>query len=105
MITGQTRFNLKVFQIDKSYYEFKDASTKEIIEIIQNNHEKKLRHKFGDFDLIKPQVTYQKEGKFQFWSYCYNQPKEKYYWKLFLPENLTENQNFEIIEFSFVLFY
>ncbi|EMQ94990.1 hypothetical protein D778_00175 [Xanthomarina gelatinilytica] len=104
MIAGQTRFNLKIFQIDKSYYEFKEATAKEIIEIIQNNHEKKLRHKFGDLDLIKPEVTYQKDDNFQFWSYCYNQPKEKYYWKLFLPENLTENQNFEIIEFSFVLF-
>lgn len=104
MIAGQTKFNLKIFQIDKSYYEFKDASDKEIIEIIQNNHEKKLRHKFQDLTLIKPEVKYQKDGKFKFWSYCYNQPKEKYYWKLFLPENLTENQNFEIIEFSFVLF-
>jgi hypothetical protein len=52
MIAGQTKFNLKIFQIDKSYYEFKDASDKEIIEIIQNNHEKKLRHKFEDLTLI-----------------------------------------------------
>jgi uncharacterized protein (TIGR04141 family) len=104
MIVGQTRFNLKIFQIDKSYYEFKDSSAKEIIEIIQANHEKKLRHKFDDLTLIKPEVKYEKDGKFKFWSYCYNQPKEKYYWKLFLPENLTENQNFDIIEFSFVLF-
>ena len=35
MIAGHTRFNLKIFQIDKSYYEFKDASAKEIIVIIQ----------------------------------------------------------------------
>lgn len=104
MIAGQTRFNLKIFQIDKSYYEFKDSSAKEIVEIIQANHEKKLRHKFDDLTLIKPEVKYEKDGKFKFWSYCYNQPKEKYYWKLFLPENLTENQNFDIIEFSFVLF-
>lgn len=104
MIAGQTKFNLKIFQIDRSYYEFKDASVSEIIDIIKANHEKKIRHKFKDITIVDPKITIQTEGKYKFWSYCYNQPKEKYYWKLFLPENLTENQNFDIIEFSFVLF-
>jgi len=104
MITGETKFNLKIFQLDKSYYEFKDKSASEIIEIIRVNHDKKLRHKFDDLRIIKPEVSHQKEEDFEFWSYCFNQPKEKFYWKLFLPEKLTENQNFEIVEFSFVLF-
>lgn len=104
MISGKTKFNLKIFQLDKSYYEFKGKSSSQIIEIIKSNHEKKLRHKFEDLSQIKPEISHQRDGEFEFWSYCYNQPKEKYYWKLFLPENLTKNQNFEIVEFSFVLF-
>lgn len=104
MISGETKFNLKIFQIDKSYYQFKDKSDEEIIEIIKENHEKKLRHKFKDLSLIRPTIIHQSDLDFEFWSYCFNQPKEKFYWKLFLPEHLTENHNFEIVEFSFVLF-
>jgi len=104
MISGNTKFNLKIFQIDKSYYEFDNKSSSEIIDIIKDNHEKHLRHKFESLELIKPEIKYQKYDDFEFWSYCYNQPKKKYYWKLFLPESLTENQNFNIVEFSFVLF-
>jgi uncharacterized protein (TIGR04141 family) len=104
MIPKETKFNLKIFQLDKSYYEFIDKSTEEIIEIVKNNHEKKLRHKFKDLTVIKPVLSQQIDKEFEFWSYCYNQPKEKFYWKLFLPEKLTENHNFEIVEFSFVLF-
>lgn len=104
MISGGAKFNLKIFQIDKTYYEFKDKSPQEIIDIIKDNHEKMLLHKYDSLDLAKPQITHEIDNKYEFWSYCYNQPKEKYYWKLFLPESLTENQNFEVIEFSFVLF-
>lgn len=104
MISSKTKFNLKIFQIDKSYHEFKGESAEKIIEIIKDNHEKKLRHKFEDLKDIKPQITYEKDGKFEFWSYGFNQPKEKYYWKLFLPDSLTKDQNFEITEYSFVLF-
>ena len=101
---GQTKFDLKVFLIDKSYYEFRGKSNQEIIDIIRDNHEKKLRHKFDDFELVKPQIEHLKEDPFEFCSYCFNQPKEKYYWKIFLPEELTASQNFDIVEFSFVLF-
>ncbi len=104
MIAGETKFNLKIFLIDKSYYEFKNKSNSDIIEIIRDNHDKKLRHKFNDLTLIKPEISHQRDEDFEFWSYCFNQPKEKFYWKLFLPENLTEKHNFEIVEFSFVLF-
>lgn len=104
MISEQTKFNLKVFQIDKTYHKFKNETPEKIIEIIQENHEKKLRHKFEDLTGIEPKISYQEDGKFKFWSYCFNQPKEKYYWKIFLPEKLTEDQNFQITEFSFVLF-
>lgn len=98
------KFDLKIFLIDQSYYEFRNKSNQEIIDIIKDNHEKKLRHKFDDLTLIKPEITHINEDPFVFWSYCFNQPKEKFYWKIFLPDELTESQNFDIVEFSFVLF-
>lgn len=104
MISEGAKFNLKIFQIDKTYYEFKNKTPQEIIDIIRDNHEKMLLHKYESLELIKPNITHEIDNKYEFWSYCYNQPKEKYYWKLFLPDSLTENHNFEVIEFSFVLF-
>ncbi|XOV68692.1 MAG: DUF6119 family protein [Fluviicola sp.] len=98
------KFDLKVFLIDKSYYEFRGKSNQEIIDIIKDSHEKLLRHKFDDFELVKPKIEYHRDDPFEFWSYCFNQPKEKFYWKIFLPDELTESQNFDIVEFSFVLF-
>lgn len=98
------KFDLKIFQIDKTYIEFRKKSSQEIIDIILNNHEKKFRHKYKDFKIADPKLIHKTEGRFEFWSYCYNQPTEKFYWKIFLPEELTEKQNFEVVEFSFVLF-
>ncbi|PBQ34578.1 hypothetical protein CNR22_23295 [Sphingobacteriaceae bacterium] len=73
---------------------------------IKENHIKKLRHKFANLDLklVNPQITTHEDGDFKFWSYCYRQPKEKFYWKVFLPDVLTQNQNFDVVEFSYVLF-
>ena len=106
MISGETKFNLKIFQIDKSYYEFKNKSNSDIIEIIKNNHEKKLRHKFNDLTLIKPEISYQSDGDFEFWSYCFNQPKEKFYWKLFYQKTLQRNIILKLLNsLSYCSFY
>ncbi|MBL7934326.1 MAG: hypothetical protein JNM51_00780, partial [Bacteroidia bacterium] len=104
MEPGTSKFDLKIFLIDKTYYEFREKNNQEIIDIIKSNHEKKLRHKKTNFSIVKPEISYQKDEEFEYWSYCFNQPKEKFYWKLFLPEELTESQNFDVVEFSFVLF-
>lgn len=102
------KFNIdfKIFKIDKNFYDLRDKNYDEIIEIIKDNHLKKLRHKFKDFDIsiVNPKITTLKEGVFDFRAYYFSQPKEKFYLKVFLPKELTENQNFDIIEFSYVLF-
>lgn len=100
------KIDFKIFKIDKTFYELRDKSYNEIIDIIKDNHLKKLRHKFKDFDikLVNPEISSLKDGDFNFRSYCFRQPKEKFYLKVFLPEELTEDQNFDIVEFSFVLF-
>lgn len=100
------KIDLKIFKIDKNFYDLRDKSYNEIIDIIKDNHLKKLRHKFKDFDIkiVNPEITTLKDGDFDFKAYCFRQPKEKFYLKVFLPNELTENQNFDIIEFSYVLF-
>jgi len=100
------KIDLKIFKLNNSFYEFKDKSTQERIDLIKDNHLKKLRHKY-DLDEhhgLRPTISHSVEGDFELWSYCYNQPKDQFYWKLFLPESLSDGQNFEITEFSFVLF-
>lgn len=104
MTLNNIRFNLKVFQIEQNHFLIKGKSTNEIIEFIRENHKKGLQAEDSDLDVIKPNLKYHTEEEFEFYSYCYNQPKSQNYWKLFLPDELGDDQNFEIVEFSFVLF-
>lgn len=98
------KFNLKIFLINKSFFPLKGKTNKEIIEYIKDNHKKGLHAQETDFNVVKPTLNHFAEKYFEFYSYCYNQPKDQKYWKLFLPDKLGDNQNFEIVEFSFVLF-
>jgi len=100
------KIDFKIFKIDKNFYDLREKNYDEIIEIIKENHLKKLRHKFKDFDIkiVNPEISTLIDGDFDFKAYCFRQPKEKFYLKVFLPDELTENQNFDIIEFSYVLF-
>ncbi len=98
------KFNLKIFQIDKNYFEITGKSTKEIISEIRDNHKKGLKAEELDLKVVKPSLKYHQEADFDFYTYCYNQPKKLDYWQAFLPNELVDDGNFEIIEFSFVLF-
>src|SRR5690606_29486656 len=79
-------------------------ANKEIVEHIRDNHKKALHAEETDLQVAKPALNHFTETDFEFYTYCYNQPKTQNYWKLFLPDELVEDQNFEIVEFSFVLF-
>jgi uncharacterized protein (TIGR04141 family) len=105
-IKKKFKIDFKIFKIDKNFYDLREKNYDEIIEIIKENHLKKLRHKFKDFDIkiVNPEISTLIDGDFDFKAYCFRQPKEKFYLKVFLPDELTENQNFDIIEFSYVLF-
>lgn len=98
------KFNLKIFLIDKNFYPLKGKNNNEIIESIKDNHKKGLHAKETDLEIVKPTLNHFIENDLEFYTYCYNQPKTQNYWKLFLPDELADNQNFEIVEFSFVLF-
>ncbi|MGV0827560.1 DUF6119 family protein [Empedobacter brevis] len=100
------KIDLKIFKIDKFFYELREKKFEEIIEIIKDNHLKKLRHKHKDLNMeeFDLKITKYDEDEFYFWSYSFRLSKEKYYWKAFLPDKLTEKHNFDIVEFSYVLF-
>jgi len=54
--------------------------------------------------IVKPSLEKFEDEEYTFYTYCYNQPKYQNYWKLFLPDELVKDQNFDLVEFSFVLF-
>jgi uncharacterized protein (TIGR04141 family) len=98
------RFNLKIFQIDRNFYELLNKTSQEIVEIIRENHKKGLKAEDQDFEVVKPSLKSHIEGDFEFWTYAYNQPKELSYWESFLPNELSKDVDFKTVEFSFVLF-
>lgn len=104
MALKNIKFNLKIFQIDKLHYELKDLDSEEIIELVRLNHKKNLHANEEDLSIVKPSLEKFEDGEYTFYTYCYNQPKDQNYWKLFLPDELVKDQNFDLVEFSFVLF-
>ncbi|MDP5202134.1 DUF6119 family protein [Flavobacterium sp. DG2-3] len=98
------KFNLKIFKINKLYFDFKNKFNEEIIEIIRENHKKHIHANNEDLSLVKPNLEKFEDDDFIFYTYCYNQLKDQNYWKLFLPDELIKDQNFDLVEFSFVLF-
>lgn len=104
MALKNIKFNLKIFQIDKLHYELKDLDNEGIIELIRENHKKHLHANKEDMNIVKPSLEKFEDNDYTFYTYCYNQPKDQNYWKLFLPDELVKDQNFDLVEFSFVLF-
>jgi hypothetical protein len=99
-----TKFNFKIFQIDKFHFELKGKSNDEIVEKIRDNHKNHLLSKGSiEPNSKKPFDKYVIED-YTFYTYTYNHLKDQNYWKIFLPDELSINQDFQIIEFSFVLF-
>lgn len=101
---NEIKFSLKVFLINKNYFELKEKSNKEIIELITLNHKRSLHAEEVDLEIVKPKLNNHVEEKFEFYTYCYNQTKTQDYWRLFLPDELGKDQDFDVIEFSYVLF-
>ena len=104
MSLTKTNFNLKIFSIDKNHYDLINKNEKEIITIIRDNHKRFMHANGDDPEVVKRSINSYVEDDIEFYSYCYNQPKDQNYWKIFLPDELSKNQKFDLIEFSFVLF-
>lgn len=98
------KFNLKIFSINSSYYELIGQDFTQIVNTITQNHKKHLHAAGVNYDQFKSPVQFFTEGDFNFANYCYNERKNQNYWTFFLPSQLAANQNFDLIEFSHVLF-
>lgn len=104
MKTDDIKFNLKIFSIDLKHYELIGKTIEEVVTVITNNHKKHLFASKIDFDQFKSPLHCLDEKGFKFYSYCYNEIKNQNYWKFFLPAELSADQNFDLIEFSHVIF-
>jgi len=105
MTLKNVRFSLKIFSIDKMYYEFKNKNNDEIIGVIEKNHKNYIHAKGNNLAIVNPILEMHESKDFKFYTYYYNQPKDQNYWKLFLPDELTNSsQTFKLLELSFVLF-
>lgn len=98
------KFNLKIFSINSSYYELIGQNFAQIVNTITQNHKKHLHASGVNYDQFKSPIQFFTEGDFTFANYCYNERKNQNYWTSFLPSQLAANQNFDLIEFSHVLF-
>ena len=93
--------NIKIYQIDTTFYEFVNKKTsKQIILHIINSHRYKIKkEKFENLDIastIIDNVTY--------YMYRYDESERQSIWKNYLPNKITENQNFDTKKVSFVIF-
>lgn len=95
--------NLKIFSLDKNHHSLRGKKPDDVIQEIVSNHKNKL---FQINSAAKADSLLEKyyDGDFKVWSYCFNHTKDNYHWKAFLPSEFGSKQNFEIVEFSYVLF-
>lgn len=92
---------IKIFQIDKDFYELKNKGSNEsIIQYIVDEH----RIKVDDIDKIGEAIPRVEYDDVIYYSYVYNEPIQDSYWQSFLPSRISQNHNFEIQKISFVLF-
>lgn len=92
---------VKIFGIDKDFYELKTINSNEkIIQHIVDKHRKLVK----DSKSIGKPIPGVSQDKVTYYSYVYNETIKDSYWKKYLPSSITENQNFEIKKLSFTLF-
>lgn len=91
---------IKIFQIDKTFFEIRNLSNEKIINYISNCHRIKVK-KYNEQNKELPKLE---KDNTTYYSYTYNELLKDSYWKMFLPSEFTEKENFEVQQLSFVLF-
>lgn len=94
-------YDIKIYQIDTTHYEFKEndlVSNAEIINYIVKKHKEKVNDPDVNF-LLFPNVI----NGIEYYTYSYTEEKETY-WKDFIPQTLSEAHDFSVKLISFVLF-
>ncbi|WP_321316499.1 DUF6119 family protein [Labilibaculum sp.] len=98
---SKTSSEIKIFQIDKLFYELKSlGSNEKIVNFIVDRHREKVKDK-KSIGIPTPQC---KTDTITYYSYVYNEKIKDSYWKIFLPTSITESHDFQIQKISFVLF-
>lgn len=96
-------YDIKIFQIDTDFYEFKKHNLKtnaEIINYIVKEHRKKVK----DIDNLNIKLLPTLINDVSYYTYVYNEEEKDAFWKNFIPESLSQNLIFKVQRLSFTLF-
>lgn len=94
-------YDIKIYQIDTTHYEFKKNelnSNADIINYVVKKHRQKVNKADENFRLFPNTI----DG-IEYYTYSYTEEKETY-WKNFIPETLSKTHDFSVKLISFVLF-
>ncbi|MBZ4033448.1 hypothetical protein K6T82_01630 [Flavobacterium sp. 17A] len=98
---SDAKYEIKIFQIDKTFYEFHTLNTTvEIIQHIVDTH----RNNIGDIASIGILIPVQSIDSVNYYTYVYNENEKESHWASFLPTGITENETFTIQQLSLALF-
>jgi hypothetical protein len=96
-------YEIKIFQIDKSFYEFKKhnlQNNEQIINYIINEH----RIKVKDIENYNKEIVPVLIDDVYYFTYVYNEEEKDAFWKKFIPESLSNNLVFKVQQLSFAMF-
>jgi PIN domain nuclease of toxin-antitoxin system len=95
------KYEIKIFQIDKTFYEFRDLhSTQDIILHIVDEH----RRSIEEIDSIGTPLPSRNHDGITYFTYVYNEEEKDSYWASFLPSDLIAQHSFTVQQLSLVLF-
>lgn len=98
---SDAKYEIKIFEIDKSFYEFRSfTTTVEIIQHIVDTH----RDKIGDAGSVGTPIPIQSIDDVNYYTYIFNEDEKESHWASFLPTGITANETFIIQQLSLALF-
>nr|WP_315142880.1 DUF6119 family protein [uncultured Flavobacterium sp.] len=98
---SEAKYEIKIFQIDKSFYELRElATTREIVQHIVDVHRDKINDN-GSIGNLVPERTI---DSVTYYTYVYNEDEKESHWASFLPSGITANETFIVQQLSLALF-
>lgn len=98
---SEAQYEIRIFQIDKSFHELRDFDTvTDIVQFIVDYHRKKLNPE-AELGIQVPITTV---DDVTYYTYIYNEAQKESHWADFLPTQITQNQSFTIQQLSLVMF-
>lgn len=95
------KYEIKIFQIDRTFYEFRDFhSAQQIIQQIVDEHRKSI----DDNNNVGMPIPLKNHDGINYFTYVYNEEEKDSYWASFLPSDLVAQHSFTVQQLSLVLF-